>query len=81
MGVHFLLFGGLAVLVFAARWPRPVAPGWLLGLLAYALATETLQWWVPPRTVQWSDYLENVLGIAAGWCLYRIAQWRLGLAG
>jgi VanZ family protein len=53
----------------------------LLGLLAYALATETLQWWVPPRTVQWSDYLENVLGIAAGWCLYRIAQWRLGLAG
>jgi VanZ family protein len=53
----------------------------MLGLVAYALVTETLQWWVPRRTVEWSDYLENVLGIMAGWCLYRIAQWRGNVAG
>ncbi len=74
LGVHFLLFSALAVLAFAAQWPRRAGRTLLIALLAYALASETLQWFVPRRVVEWSDYLENFLGVAAGWLLYTLAQ-------
>ena len=68
--VHFFLFAMLGFLVWASR--LPVRPGLVLGLLvAYALVTESLQWFVPTRTVELLDYLENLLGLAAGgavWC-------------
>jgi len=69
LGIHFTAFAVLGLLVHVSRWPK--GPGWtLLVLLAYAVATESLQALVPPRTVQLTDYAENVLGIAAGSAFY-----------
>ncbi len=68
---HFLSFGLLAVLVLASR--LRLRPGVLLGLLVgYAIGTESLQWLVPTRTVELLDYAENLLGLAAGWALWRL---------
>jgi len=83
VGIHFTAFTILTLLVCAVRWPRPM--GWpLFVLLAYAVATESLQAFVPPRTVELKDYAENLLGIAVGtglyWCLRRITH-RTGGAG
>ena len=69
LGIHFTAFAVLGLLVHVSRWPK--GPGWaVLLLLAYAVATESLQVLVPPRSVQLTDYAENVLGIAAGSALY-----------
>ncbi len=69
----------LGLLVHVSRWPK--GPGWTLPvLLAYAVATESLQALVPPRTVQLADYAENVLGIAVGsavyWTVWRVVLGR-----
>ena len=59
------------------RWPRP--PCWpiLALLLAYGVATETLQLFVPGRTAQVVDAAENILGIAIAsgvyWSVQRLA--------
>ena len=73
--VHFGLFTVLGFLAWASRWP--LRPGIVVGLLvAYALGTETLQWFIPTRTVELWDYLENLLGLAAGWAAWRTLQER-----
>lgn len=73
--VHFLLFAVLGFLVWASR--LPVRPGLVLGVLvAYALVTESLQWFVPTRTVELLDYLENLLGLAAGGMVWHALQRR-----
>ena len=77
--VHFCLFTVLGLLVWASR--LPVRPGLVLGLaVAYALVTETLQWFVPTRTVELLDYLENLLGLAAGGTVWHVLRKR-GLVG
>ena len=69
VGIHFTAFTVLTLLVCAVRWPKPI--GWLVFLLlAYAVATESLQALVPPRAVELKDYAENILGIAVGSGLY-----------
>jgi len=78
IGVHLTGFTILTLLVCAARRPKPI--GWPLALLLlYAVATESLQAVVPPRTVELKDYVENILGIALGtglyWCLWRVLTW------
>lgn len=73
--VHFLLFTGLTVLVHAGRWP--VRRGLLVGLLlAYAIGTESSQAFIPMRTVDPIDFLENLLGIAAGVAVWRFIERR-----
>jgi VanZ family protein len=73
--VHFCLFAVLGFLVWASR--LPVRPGLVLGLLvAYALVTETLQWFVPTRTVELLDYLENLVGLASGGAVGHLLQGR-----
>jgi VanZ family protein len=68
-GIHFTLFLMLTVLVLSARGFRPI--GWVLGVLGlYALAAECLQYFVPPRTVEWADLVENLLGIVVGGSFY-----------
>jgi len=68
---HLLAFFVLALLACASR-PR-LSWGMLAGLLVgYAVLTETLQALVPTRTVELLDYVENLLGLAAGWGLCRL---------
>jgi len=72
---HLLLFGVLAFLACASRPPLRWGP--LAGLLVgYAVLTETLQVFVPTRTVELLDYAENLLGLAAGWGLWGLIQTR-----
>ena len=74
-GVHVLLFTLLAFLVCASRWP--VRRRLLVGLLVtYAVATEALQWFIPLRSVELPDLLENLLGLAVGTAIWWIAQKR-----
>ena len=77
--VHFALFAVLGFLAWASRWP--LRSGTVLGLLVgYALVTESLQWFIPTRTVELLDYLENLLGLVAGVGAWHILQ-RRGPAG
>lgn len=70
-GTHFVLFAVLALMAHGSR--LPVRPAVLTGLLAvYAIAMETLQVLLPPRSVEMRDYIENLLGLGVGtaaWCL------------
>jgi hypothetical protein len=76
-GTHLLFFTLLAFLVWASRWP--VRRRLLAGLLiTYAVATEGLQWFVPLRTVELPDLVENLLGLAAGTAIWWIAQKKRG---
>ena len=72
-GIHLIAFTILSVLVHFARWPK--RPWWPLiaFLMVYGVATELLQSFVPTRTVRLMDAVENILGVAAGVCIYALA--------
>ena len=79
IGIHFTAFAGLGMLVAAGRIPlRPVL---LAGsLFLYSVGVELLQWYVPPRTVETRDLVENLLGLSAGVAVWRLATGRKILA-
>jgi uncharacterized membrane protein YccC len=59
----------LTLVTLFVRWPK--RPGWLVMLpAAYALLSEGLQHFFPPRSVQLVDLGENLLGIVLGTGLY-----------
>lgn len=70
-GTHFTFFAVLGLLAMASR-PRRMPFAVAVGLLmAYAVVIESLQIFVPPRTVELLDYVENIAGLATGaaaWC-------------
>ena len=72
-GVHFSCFAVLGFLALASRFPiRGVL---LAGLLVgYAVATELLQWFVPQRTVERWDFIENLLGLTAAGAVWWAVQ-------
>jgi VanZ family protein len=76
-GIHFAFFVVLAVLAWACRLPLRWATLAIL-LVAYGLIVESLQAIVPPRQVEFLDYVENLAGVFAGsalwWCWQ--AMWR-----
>lgn len=72
-GIHFALFTLFGFLVHAARWPlrpRPLV-GWLV---AYAACAEAMQAFVPTRVVDIIDLVENMLGLLAGWAVWRLVR-------
>lgn len=72
-GVHFAFFAVLGLIVTASRIPlRRTTLAAVL--VAYAVATETLQALVPARTVEIPDYLENLVGLAVGAGIWLVAQ-------
>jgi VanZ like protein len=77
-GLHFVFFAGLAFLTAASRFSvrRGVLAAVLVG---YAVATEALQAFVPNRTVDAFDAVENVVGLVAGTVIWRIVWKRLCL--
>jgi len=72
---HLLVFALLALLACASR-PRLSWATLAALLVGYAVLTETLQAFVPTRTVELLDYLENLLGLAAGGGLWRLIRSR-----
>lgn len=61
-GVHLTAFFALGIVASGAQWPRRRTARAAM-LVVYALLTESLQYFVPPRTVELLDYAENLLGI------------------
>ncbi len=78
-GVHFVAFLVFGLLMLGARWPirRETV---LLTLIVYAVVVESLQGFVPDRTVELLDYAENLVGLALGTCIGWLFQPR-GNAG
>ncbi|MBB5955813.1 VanZ family protein [Saccharothrix tamanrassetensis] len=70
--VHVLLFALLAVTGLVARLPRNAL---LAALVAYAAVSEVLQWLIVAlgRGGDVVDGLVDVLGIALGWLVARLA--------
>lgn len=63
--IHFAAFVGFGLLVSASRFE--IGRWWLLATLAtYSVGTELLQFFSPPRTVDWRDAIANLLGAATG---------------
>ena len=76
-GRHFLLFAGLGLLGSLGRGRISTAKlACLLG--AYGVATEVVQAFIPPRTPELADMVEDLLGVAAGLAIGATAAW-LGL--
>jgi hypothetical protein len=75
---HLLSFGVLAVLALMARWPMP-RWGITVLLLLYAGMTEVAQSFLPPRTAEWGDWLQDLAGIAAGAVLCWIVAMAAGI--
>lgn len=74
VGTHLIAFTVLTLVVLGSQWPRWPAWRLLLALVAYGLAAETLQWFVPPRAVELLDYAENLLGVGVGMGMYCLAR-------
>ena len=79
-GIHLSAFIGLTILIHASRWPRRLCWPLFVFLLAYGLATESLQAFVPTRTVRLMDYTENILGCSLarpsiGWFSESCGRW------
>ena len=75
MGVHLVAFTVLGFLVAGSRWPiRRARLVVVLG--GYAIAVESLQWLVPLRTVELPDFVESVVGLAAGFAVWKLVQGR-----
>ena len=62
---HVVLFAGIAWLL-SVLWPRLVWWRVALPLLALAVTTELLQFWVPGRTPRLDDCFVDMLGVAIG---------------
>ena len=71
-GVHCTMFFVLTLLMHASRWRVGKKTLWC-ALVGYGIMTELLQWFVPPRTVEWPDAMENIAGIALGTLVFRLA--------
>lgn len=72
-GVHFSAFLILAVLCMASRLPWRASKLAVL-LVAYALATESLQGLIEGRSVELVDYGENLLGLGVGMGLWTLGR-------
>jgi VanZ family protein len=73
--MHICALLMLSALLHAIRWPKPLNRTLVVLLLVYGVTTESLQFYVPGRTVQLKDYFDNCLGVALGsgiyWYLHR----------
>jgi hypothetical protein len=65
---HLLSFLTLTVLGLAARWPIP-RWGIAVTLVFYAGMTEIVQGFLPPRTPELQDWLQDLVGIVIGMAL------------
>lgn len=61
--LHFLAFGGLAMLAGRIAKDSNELIIWLLALFLVGWAIETLQRWVPGRSFCWRDMAANTAGI------------------
>lgn len=61
--LHFLAFGGLALLASRIATSTMEFGGWLLGLFFIGWAIEAIQQWIPGRSFCWRDLAANTAGI------------------
>lgn len=61
--LHFLAYGGLALLASRIAGDSTELAAWLLGLFFAGWAIEAVQRWVPGRSFCWRDLAANTAGI------------------
>jgi VanZ family protein len=61
--LHFLAFGGMALLAARIAQSNVELTAWLIGLFIAGWAIEGLQNWVPGRKFCWRDLAANTAGI------------------
>ncbi len=61
--LHFLAFGGMAMLAERIARDRSEQVAWLAGLFIAGWLIECLQSWVPDRNFCWRDMAANTAGI------------------
>ena len=72
---HAISFFVLSVLALMTRWP---VPRWeiVLILAIYGGMTEIIQGFLPPRAAEWTDWFQDLVGIAIGaafcWAVIRL---------
>jgi hypothetical protein len=74
IGMHICAFLMLSALFHATRWPKPLHWIMIVLMLGYGVTTESLQYFVPGRTTELKDYIDNCLGVAFGSCIYWYLQ-------
>lgn len=74
-GVHFSVFAGLSMLSCSVRWPKRPTVAMIVLLMTYAVATESLQVFVPTRSIELFDYAANFLGLLTGLAAYSAVCW------
>ncbi|MCC6124897.1 MAG: VanZ family protein [Pirellulales bacterium] len=74
-GISFALLTVFALWAFRALPPVPICGG----LSGYAAVTESLQMFIPPRTAEGLDFLQDLAGIAVGMlCSWMLAAgWKM----
>jgi hypothetical protein len=77
-GIHTGFFTVLGLLTNFSRWPKRLDWRLIVSMAIYGITTEFLQRFVPPRTSQVIDGVENLLGIALGagiyWLVLRVRR-------
>jgi VanZ family protein len=75
---HVLSFFLLALLILSVQW---TLPRWMVAVLlvVYGGTTEMLQSFLPTRTAEWIDWLQDIAGVVVGvalaWVLHVAAVW------
>lgn len=72
--VHILLFAALAALSRLA-WPAMRWGRLLLRLVLFSAVSELVQFWAPGREPLWSDFWQDLMGVALG--LAPFALWKM----
>jgi hypothetical protein len=71
---HWIAFAPLGFLGCVSDWPlRRITRFGLL--VCYALASEGLQHFLPPRTVDWRDLVQNLAGLVTGAAVWWLMRW------
>lgn len=68
----FCALGACASLALAPGWRGAAAAA--LGMLAFGMFIEAVQWFVPNRSAEWADVLADACGIALGLLVAMLAR-------
>ncbi|HJV80889.1 VanZ family protein [Noviherbaspirillum sp.] len=71
--LHFLAFGGMALLVERMAQSGLEQTTWLIGLFVAGWLIECLQSWVPDRNFCWRDLAANTAGILSAAIFFQVA--------
>lgn len=76
--IHIVMFFTLTLLT-RLTWPRWLVWQWLMVMVAVAAVTELVQLSVPGRRASWSDFQQDLIGVATAYLAWLVAGSLIGL--